>query len=111
MKKLWFIMIIVLAMIPSLVSASYVSFADPDSTTHKDVFVYNSTGNLIGSYNTTSTGIDLTGAGDVMFVLKPQYTNPLEDPGAFTNGLLLWFRSYLDIIIIISIVVAIFWKR
>ena len=71
------VMIIALIMLVSCVSAQYVSFADPDSTAHKDVYLYNSTGDLLGSYNTTSTAINITGQGDVMFVLKPQYSQSL----------------------------------
>ena len=111
MKKLWFIMIIALALLPSFASAQYVSFADPDSTSHRDIQIYNSTGSLIGSYNTTSTGIDITGAGDVMFVLKPQYSNPLEDPQGFMDSLWLWLRTNLIYIIMLGVIVAIFFRK
>jgi ABC-type sugar transport system permease subunit len=93
------------------VMAQYVSFADPDSTVHKDILVYNSTGSLIGSYNTTSTLIDLTGAGDVIFVMKPEYTNPLEDPSAFLSSLMGWAGTNALSLLILCMLIGLAFKR
>lgn len=86
MKKIWIIMVIALITLVSSASAQMVSFADPDSTVHKGIYLYNASGTLLGSYNTTSTGINITDAGDVFFVIKPQYSNPLDDPTTWVDN-------------------------
>lgn len=75
------------------VMAQTVSFADPDATVHKDVFIYNASGNLVGVYNTTSNGIEIPSDSDLIFTLKPQYTNPLDDPTTFLAGVIGWLET------------------
>jgi len=111
MKKIWLIMIIAFVALVSCASAQTVSFADPDSTAHKDVYLYNSSGVLLGSYNTTSTAIDITDAGDVFFVIKPQYSNPLDDPSTFLTGFIGWVQTNALVLIIASMVGALLFKR
>ena len=71
--------------------AQTISFADPDTTTHRDVQIYgyNTTSSewgLLGVYNTTSAGITLPTGTDLQFVLKPQYTTPLDDPSGWLDS-------------------------
>jgi len=90
--------------------AQTVSFADPDSTVHKDVYMYNSTGSLLGTYNTTSPGIELP-AEDVFFVLKPQYSNPLDDPGTFLTGIVGFVQTNVLSLLILGMMGALLFKR
>ena len=110
-KRVKIMMILALIALVSCASAQLVSFADPDSTAHKDVYLYNSSGMLLGSYNTTSTAINITDAGDVMFVLKPQYSNPLDDPATFADNLWSWLRTNLFYIIVGGAVTVMLVKR
>jgi len=103
-------MIIALIALTSSVSAQYMSIADPDSTAHKDVYIYNSTGSLLGVYNTTSSGISLP-SGDFNLVLKPQYSNPLDDPSTFLTGFIGWVQTNALVLIIASMVGALLFKR
>ena len=111
MKKIWVIMIIALIALVSYVSAQYVSFADPDSTTHQGLYLYNASGSLIGSYNTTSTAINITELGDVFFVLKPQYSNPLDDPGTFLTNSVGWFQTNALSLLILAAMAGLLFKR
>jgi len=111
MKKIWLIMIIALVMLVSSVSAQLVSFADPDSTAHKDVYLYNSSGMLLGSYNTTSTAINITDAGDVFFIIKPQYSNPLDDPGTFLTNTIGFLQTNVLALVIIGMLGGLLFKR
>ena len=80
-----FILLVLLLIVPAT-AIQYVSFAQPDTLTQKDIYLYNASGSLLGLYNTTSTGIELPASGDVMFVIKPQYSTPLDDPGTFLDS-------------------------
>ena len=111
MKKIWVIMIIALIALVSCVSAQYVSFADPDSTTHQGVYLYNASGLLIGSYNTTSTAINITGLGDVFFVLKPQYSNPLDDPSTWLTNTVGWLQTNATTLVIAGALGVLLFKR
>jgi len=111
MKKIWLIMIIALVMLVSSSSAQLVSFADPDSTAHKDIYLYNSSGMLLGSYNTTSTAINITDVGDVFFVIKPQYSNPLDDPTTFLTGFIGWVQTNALFLVVIGMLCGLLFKR
>ena len=92
--------------------AQTVSFADPDATVHKDVYMYNSTGTLLGSYNTTSTGINLpSDNSSVFFVMKPQYSNPLEDPGTFLSNFIGWAQTNALSLVILGGIFGLLLKR
>jgi hypothetical protein len=80
----------VLLLVLPVQATQYVSFAQPDTLTQKDIYLYNASGSLLGLYNTTSTGIELPASGDVMFVIKPQYDSPIDDPGAWLASFLAW---------------------
>jgi len=103
-------MIIALIALTSSVSAQYVSFADPDSTVHKDIYIYNSTGSLLGVYNTTSSGISIP-TSDIVFVLKPQYSNPLDDPGTFLTNAIGFIQTNVLTLVIIGMLGGLLFKR
>ena len=89
-RKLLFIFLVLLCCFPG-VMAQTISFADPDTTTHRDVqmYGYNNTSSewgLLGVYNTTSSGITLPTGTDLQFVLKPQYQTPLDDPSGWLDS-------------------------
>jgi hypothetical protein len=94
-----------------LVSAQYVSFADPDATTHRDIAAYYQNGTYIGLFNTTSSGILIPGDGDLLFVLKPQYSNPIEDPAVFLNSLMSWAQTNALALIILAIVIGLAFRK
>jgi len=86
-RKLVFILLLLFLIFPG-VTANNVTFADPDATVHKDILIYYANGTLFTTTNTTSTNVALPtdAEGDFLLVLKPQYTNPLEDPGTWVDN-------------------------
>ena len=85
---------------PAVTAIQYISFAQPDTLTQKDLYLYgfNTTSEgyeLLGLYNTTSAGIEIPNGTDIMFVLKPQYSTPLDDPGTFVDSAFAWVVSNL----------------
>ena len=90
-----------------------VSFADPDTVTHKDVYMYYANGSLIGQYNTTSTGIAIPNdtEGDVLLVLKPQYTTPMDDPGVWLSSFLSWTQTNAIALIFAMAILGILVKK
>lgn len=106
-SKLVFVLLSLFLVFPG-VMAQTVSFADPDSTAHKEVQVYgmNVTTDkweILGSYNTTSTGIVLPNGTDIQFVIKPQYSNPLDDPGTFLTGAVGWLQTNVLSLLILAV--------
>ena len=75
--------LVMLALVPA--SAQTITMADPSGTSQKDVLVYYSNGTLAGLYNTTSI-ITTDGNYSYIFTLKPQYSNPLDDPITWLNS-------------------------
>ena len=85
-----FILLVLLLIVP-VTAVQYISFAQPDTLTQKDIYLYgfNTTSTdyeLLGLYNTTSAGIPIPNGTDIMFVIKPQYSTPLDDPGTFVDS-------------------------
>ena len=72
--------------VPAVSAVQYISFAQPDAFSQKDIYLYNGTGSLLGLYNTTSTGIPIPNGTDLMFIIKPQSASPLDDPGAWLSS-------------------------
>jgi hypothetical protein len=60
--------------------AQTIQMSNPGSIGARDITVYNSTGSLYGSYNTTSL-ITLDQNQSYVFMLKPQTSNAIDDPG------------------------------
>jgi hypothetical protein len=92
-------------------AAQYISFAQPDTLTQKDIYLYNASGSLIGLYNTTSTAIEIPAAGDIMFVIKPQYSTPLDEPGTWLSATFSYVSSNLAPIIIILFLIGVLLAR
>jgi hypothetical protein len=113
--KLFFLLLSIFLCFPG-VMAQTVSFADPDTTTHRDIqmYGYNNTSaqwGLLASYNTTSTGITLPNNTDVQFVLKPQYTTPLDDPGGWLDSTFLYTQTNLVPLIAIMFLIGLLLTR
>ena len=104
-------LIALIAFITMPVQAMTITMANPDATTENDLIVYYPNQTMYGFYNTTSV-IDLgSGGTDFIFVLKPQYSTPLDDPKGFTDGLWAWFRTNLLYVVLLGVIVAIFFKK
>ena len=109
-KRLICVLSILYLIFPA-VMAQTVSFAEPDTLTHKDMYLYNSTGTLLGVYNTTSSAINLTDLGDVIIVIKPQYSTPLDDPGAWLGSALAWANSNATVLFFSAALIGILLVR
>ena len=109
-KKALFVGIALLLCFPG-VMAQMVSFADPTTVSHKDVYLYAANGTLLGLYNTTSTGINITDYGDVIFTFKPQYSSPLDDPGTFLAGAVSWFETNALALVIIGAMAGLAFRK
>ena len=111
-KKALLIISVLFLIFPGVMAQS-ISFADPDATQHRDVYIYYANGSLAGQYNTTSTGIAIPNDtdGDFMLVLKPQYTNPLDDPATFADSLYSWFTTNALVLITIGAVAALVFRK
>jgi hypothetical protein len=97
-------------------AAQYISFAQPDTLVQKDIYLYgfnNTTTDyeLLGLYNTTSTGIEVPNGTDLMFVLKPQYSTPLDDPGTWLSSTFSYVSSNLAALIIIVFLIGLLLTR
>lgn len=109
--KLLLLVFLILVLISPAVMAQTVTFADPDSVMNNDVLLYNSTGHLLGTFNTTTNDIPLPDSGDVIFVFKPQYSNPLDNPADFADSLYSWFSTNLIFLISIGAVAALIFRK
>ena len=90
-SKIILVLTLLFICFPSVTAIQYISFAQPDTTIQKDIYLYgwNITSEkfeLLGLYNTTSADIAIPADTDIMFVLKPQYSSPLDDPGTFMDS-------------------------
>ena len=84
MKRALIILLLLVCFVP-FVNAQTITMANPDATAQKDVLVYYTNGTLVGLYNTTSI-ITLDANYSYIFTLKPQYSNPLDDPITWLNS-------------------------
>jgi hypothetical protein len=108
-QKLLFVCLALLCCFPG-VMAQTISFADPDATVHKDVYMYNHSGALISTFNTTSSGVTIPGE-DIILVLKPQYSNPLDEPSTFLSNMIGWLETNALALIILAAMAGLFLKR
>jgi hypothetical protein len=114
--KLFFLLLSIFLCFPGVMAVQYVSFAQPDTLTQKDIYLYgfNSTSadyELLGLYNTTSTGIEVPNGTDFMFVIKPQYSTPLDDPGTWLSAMLSYVSSNLAALVIIIFLIGLLLTR
>jgi hypothetical protein len=100
------LVLMALAMIP--VQAMYITMANPQGITERDILVYNSTGQLQGIYNSTST-IALNGSEDYIFSMKPMQTNLLEDPASWLDNAAIPFLQTYYLYIAMMIFLAMIW--
>ena len=101
---------------PGAMAAQYISFAQPDTLTQKDIYLYgfNTTSGkheLLGLYNTTSTAIEIPNGTDIMFVIKPQYSTPLDEPGTWLSATFAYVSSNLVALIIIMFLIGLILVR
>jgi len=116
LPKLFSIFLLMLLCFPGAMATQYISFAQPDTLTQKDIYLYgfNSTSTdyeLLGLYNTTSTAIEIPNGTDIMFVIKPQYSTPLDDPGTWLSATFAYVSSNLAALIIIMFLVGLILVR
>ena len=118
-KKALLIISVLFLIFPGVMAQS-VSFADPDATQHRDIYIYYANGSLLhnpgslyGQWNTTSTGIAIPNDtdGDLLIVLKPQYTNPLDDPETFADSLYSWFTTNALVLITVGAIAALVFRK
>ena len=105
------IALLLMAVMP--VQAQNITMSNPGATMERDVVVYtlNESGAaLYGLYNTTSI-IGLDGDSDYIFVLKPQYTNPLEDPLTWINSAFSYVSTNIIPILIIIFLIGLLFRE
>lgn len=110
----FFILLLSIALLtPGAMAVQRVSFAEPDALTHKDIYLYYANGTLQGLYNTTSTGIEIPDAaeGDIMFVIKPQYSTPLDDPAEWLTSFLAYINTNSVVLLAAAIVIGVLFTR
>lgn len=90
-----------LAFITMPVQAMTITMSNPDATIERDIIAYWPNGTIYGSYNTTSI-IDLDDGSDYIFVLKPQYSNPLDEPSTFLNSIVGWITTNVLALLILA---------
>jgi uncharacterized membrane protein len=107
--------LIVMAVMP--VQAQTITMSNPDATMERDIIVYsvndtgltNTTG-IYGLYNTTSI-IDIDPNLSYLFVLKPQYSNPLEEPGLWLSSMFNFVVANIAPILIIIFLIGLLLSR
>ncbi|MBE3136060.1 MAG: hypothetical protein IMZ43_01485 [Thermoplasmata archaeon] len=99
------------------VQAQTITMSNPDATMERDIIVYsvNDTGltnvsGLYGLYNTTSI-IDIDPNLSYLFVLKPQYSNPLDNPVGWLNSLMAYAKDNATALLFIAVLLGIIFTR
>lgn len=110
-KKVILVFLILLVCFPIAASAQTVSFAEPNTVSHQDLYLYAANGTLLGLYNTTSTGIAIPNDTDIIFTIKPQYSSPLDDPGDFLEGAISWLQTNVLALLILGAMGGLLFKR
>jgi murein endopeptidase len=101
--------LVMLAMCPAQATQT-ITMANPDATAQKDIMVYYSNGTLMGVYNTTSI-IPTDPNESYIFTLKPQYSNPLDDPLAWLTSLISYANTNGIALFFIAVIIAIALRR
>lgn len=104
------VLIALLALVIMPVQAQTITITNPDATTEKDILVYYPNQTIYGLYNTSSV-IDLDPAVDYIFVIKPQYSNPLDEPGTFLENAIGWLSTNALALIILAAMGGLLLKR
>ena len=75
------------------------------------VQLYDGNGTLLGTYNTSTSGIGLPD-GDFVLGIKPAASNPLTDPGQWMTDALSWITTNITAIILAMFLIGlVFWRR
>lgn len=98
--------LILLSVIPAQ-AVQTIQMANPSATSERDILVYNSSGHLVGTYNTTSL-IPIDANTSYIFTLKPQYSNPLDDPVGWLNTMLAYLTTHAIEIIVAAFLLGLF---
>lgn len=77
----------------SLCSAGSISFTDPLNS--YEYTVYDSDGDLVGTYNTSDPTFLLDSSGDYQIFVKPNTVSVISDPTVMFD----WFPSYIPLTI------------
>ena len=105
------IALLLMAVMP--VQAMTVTMSNPDSTMERDVVVYQANVTdvwMYGLYNKTSI-IDLDVGYSYIFVLKPQYSNPLDEPLDFLESAFSYVTTNLIPLLIIVFLIGLLLTR
>jgi hypothetical protein len=107
MKKqvLCLMFLVLFALVTLPVHAQTIQIANPDSLSQQDIMVYYYNGTLYGRYNTTSA-ITLNSNLDYVFTLKPQYSNPLDNPVGWLQSSFSYVSTYATPLIIIIFLIG-----
>jgi len=113
-KKALAIFSILFLIFPGVMAQS-ISFAEPDTVTHKDFYLYSANGTLLGLYNTTSAAMPIPNATiwgeDMMIVIKPQYSTPLDDPTGWLSSFLDYINTNSIVLLAAAIIIGIMFTR
>ena len=107
-KRLLLIALVLYLFIPG-VMAQNVSFADPDATVHKEILLYNSSGVLLNTVNTTTNDVSMNDVALVVF--KPIYSNPLDEPGSWMSNTLSYLTTNVVAIVLAIFLISLLFSR
>ena len=105
------IALLLMAVMP--VQALTITMSNPDATMERDVVVYQTNVTdvwMYGLYNTTSI-IDIDSNYSYLFVLKPQYSNPLDEPITWLENTFSYVSTNIVPIIIIVFLIGLLLSR
>ena len=103
--------LLLLAVMP--VQAQTITMANPDATMERDILVFQTNVTHVweyGLYNTTSI-ITLDTDYSYIFVLKPQYTNPLDEPVTWVESVFSYVGTNILPIMIIMFLIGLLTLR
>ena len=113
-KQILIIALIALLLMASTpVQALTITMSNPDATMERDIVVYQTNVTdvwMYGLYNTTSI-IDIDGNYSYIFVLKPQYSNPLDEPITWLENTFSYVSTNIVPIIIIVFLIGLLLSR
>ena len=108
------ILLIILIVVPAVSAVTTVSFSNFNLFANQDVLVYNitaSNASLLGTYNTSSTGITLQNDCSYMFTLKPSAAAALNNPVDFLTMAIDWIESNVFALVIILLLILIMVRK
>lgn len=75
------------------------------------VQLYDGNGTLLGTYNTSTNGIELP-TGDFVLGIKPSASDPFTDPGQWMQDTLSWITTNITpILLAIFLIGLLVWRR